>query len=109
VGIGKEWEKRSRLDFSVGVGLTGVALNSKNSIVQEERTASAFTLSGGVLWKPSDIANIGFFIGTDILGLQDVGVDWIYNKQIWMGVGVNISFNEISTDEYQHERSGVNW
>jgi hypothetical protein len=109
IGFGKEWEKRSRFDISLGVGLTGVILNSKNSLVTEERTASAFTLSGGVLWKPNDKANIGVFLGTDILGLQDVGVDWIYNKQIWMGVGVNISFNEISTEEYGHDRQGMHW
>jgi hypothetical protein len=98
-GLGKRSSENSWIDFSLGIGLTGVNLTSKNSDVAEQRTASAFTLSSGVVIKPSKFANIGLFVGWDNLGSNDKDVNWKYNGDMWLGLGINISFNTISTDQ----------
>lgn len=99
VGFGNRYQKDSWFDASFGMGLTGVNLNEKNSNVEEERSATAFTLSLGAVIKPTRYANIGIFIGGDFLGKKDRDVDWKHNKKIWLGLGINVSLNEISTDK----------
>ena len=94
-GFGTNKSARSTLDFSVGVGLTGANLDSLNSDVLDNRTAMAFTLNAGAIWKPTNYANIGLFLGADFLGNRDRSVNWIYNRRPWIGLGINISFNQI--------------
>jgi hypothetical protein len=96
LGLGSQYRKESWADFSIGIGLTGVNLTKKNSNVTEDRTASAFTISGGVLLKASKFANIGIFGGWDLLTQKDKDVKWIYDGQPWLGIGINISFQEIT-------------
>jgi hypothetical protein len=96
-GFGSRSHAESWLDASFGIGLTGVNLNEKNSDVTEARTASAFTLSTGLLFKPSKLANLGVFFGWDYLGSNDKEVNWKYNKKMWVGLGLNITFNEVKT------------
>jgi hypothetical protein len=96
-GVGSKYKKESWADFSVGVGLTGVNLTSNNSDVKDNRTASAFTISGGALAKASKYANIGLFFGWDFLTQKDRSVNWVYDGKPWIGVGINISFQEVST------------
>lgn len=98
-GFGKRTSETSWIDLSLGIGLTGVNLNSNNSNVTDQRTASAFTVSSGVVVKPSKFANIGLFLGWDNLGVNDRDVDWVHNGNLWLGLGINISFNTITTDE----------
>ncbi|WP_299252421.1 hypothetical protein [uncultured Lacinutrix sp.] len=98
-GFGKRTVENSWIDVSVGLGLTGVNLNSNNSIVTEQRTASAITVSSGLVIKPSKFTNIGLFVGFDTLGANDRAVDWEYNENIWLGVGINVSFNTITTNQ----------
>lgn len=98
-GYGSRKDQSSFIDYSVGIGLTSVNLNSKNSLVTEDRTASAFTLSTGVVFRPSKFANIGIFIGWDYLGQKDREINWIHDGDLWMGLGINISFNEVKTSK----------
>ena len=88
----------SQWEGSVGIGLTSVNLNSNNSSVTESRTASAFTLSTGILWKPTDFANFGIFIGWDNLSADDRKSNWKYNKKAWLGLGININFSRIKNN-----------
>lgn len=98
-GFGSIYSDKSWIDASIGIGLTGVNLNPKNSNVTENRTSSAVTFSSGIVLKPAEYANIGFFVGVDMLGQNDLATNWIYNRKVWYGVGINIGFNRISTNK----------
>lgn len=98
-GFGTQTNQVSWFDASVGIGLSSIALSSKNSNVTENRTASALTLSIGGVVKPTSRANIGLFLGGDFLGRNDNNVDWKYDKNLWVGIGVNISFNKVETNK----------
>lgn len=97
-GFGSIYKQDSWLDTSIGIGLTGVNLNNKNSTVTEDRTASAFTFSLGGVIKPAKYANIGLFLGWDFLGQNDNEVDWKYDGKTWVGIGINVSFSEVKTE-----------
>jgi hypothetical protein len=97
-GFGSQKVKSSWFDASLGIGVTGVNLNNKNSLVTEDRTASALTVSLGALFKPAPFANIGIFLGRDYLGQKDSEVKWVHDGKTWLGLGINVSFNEIKTD-----------
>jgi hypothetical protein len=98
-GFGSIYKQDSWFDASIGLGLTGVNLNSKNSNVTEDRTASAFTFSLGGVIKPARYANIGIFMGWDFLGQNDNEVDWKHDGNAWIGLGINVSFNEVKTEK----------
>ncbi|WP_026809924.1 hypothetical protein [Arenibacter latericius] len=98
-GFGTRTKEYSWIDISLGIGLTGVNLNSDNSNISGQRTASAFTISSGIVVKPSKFANLGLFIGSDTLGANDRDVQWIYNRDLWIGLGLNVSFNAITTNQ----------
>lgn len=98
-GFGTLKKPTSWFDFSGGIGLTGISLNSNNSDVLENRTATAITASFGAVFKFNRWANIGLFGGWDWLGAKDRGVNWKYNGDFWIGIGINISFNSIETDK----------
>lgn len=98
-GFGSIYKQDSWFDASIGIGLTSVNLNSKNSNVTEDRTASALTFSLGSVFKPAKYANVGIFLGWDFLGQNDNEVDWKHDGNAWMGLGINISFNEVKTDK----------
>ncbi|MEL6558566.1 MAG: hypothetical protein AAFQ94_10300 [Bacteroidota bacterium] len=99
-GIGTRYKEDSYLNLSLGFGLTGVQLNPENTTLRstgdplsEVRTATAFTTSFGIVLTPSPVANIGVFIGWDNLGRADNDLNWIYEGNTWVGIGVNIRFN----------------
>lgn len=98
-GFGSQTSETSWFDASVGIGLSSIALSEKNSDVLENRTASALTLSIGGVLKPTSRANIGLFLGGDFLGRSDNNVNWKYDKNLWIGIGVNISFNKVETNK----------
>ena len=98
-GFGSRYAQRSFFDASFGVGLTGISLNEGNSSISEDRTASAFTISFGGVMKPAEYANIGIFLGWDLLGQKDNEVDWIYNRKPWLGIGLNINFTQVKTNK----------
>lgn len=98
-GFGTYKSPESWFDLSGGIGLTGVSLNSKNSSVEKERTATAFTTSIGAVLKFNRWANMGLFVGCDWLGAKDREISWHYNGDLWIGLGINISFNSIKTED----------
>lgn len=98
-GFGSRREKHSIADLSLGLGLTSIGLDSLNSEVSENRTASAFTLSMGLVLWPNEHINIGAFVGWDKLGLKDRSTDWIYDGKTWLGLGINIGFEALTTDK----------
>ncbi len=98
-GFGTLKKAESWFDLSGGIGLTGVSLNAKNSEVTEDRTATAFTASIGGVFRFNRWANMGLFLGYDWLGAKDRNVNWKYNGDVWIGLGINISFNSIKTDD----------
>ncbi|MBJ2125420.1 hypothetical protein [Flavobacterium sp. IB48] len=99
VGFGTRQSQLSWFDASVGIGLSTISLDKINSNVTEPRTASALTLSAGGVFKFTSRANLGFFVGGDFLGKKDQSVNWKYNEKLWLGIGINISFNKLETDK----------
>ncbi|WP_167617712.1 hypothetical protein [Maribellus sediminis] len=102
-GFGSYYNQESWFDASLGIGLTKVNLTAKNTknTVPQNRTASAFTLSVGGVFKPAPKINGGVFIGWDFLSADDRDVNWIYNGKMWVGLGINISLNDVETDSNQ--------
>lgn len=99
VGWGRLKSQRSFIDFSLGIGLTKVELNNLNSNVVDNRSSGALTISFGGVFKPIEKANIGVFLGWDLLGASDRDVDWIYNSKPWIGIGINIGIQDIIGDK----------
>lgn len=97
-GFGSIYSEVSFIDVSIGIGITSINLTSKNSVVTEERTATAYTISGGMLFKFTPSANIGIYYGVDLLGKTDSEVKWKHDGKGWLGIGINVSFDVISTD-----------
>lgn len=104
-GFGSIYQKESKLDTSFGIGITGVNLNDKNSAVMEDRTASALTISLGAVYRPAKFANIGLFLGWDFLGQRDKEVNWVHDGDAWLGIGINVSFDEIATDKQSNKNT----
>lgn len=105
-GFGSVYKERSWFDMSFGIGLSSIELNQDNSsLIEENRTAAAFTLSLGALFKPKDYMNFGLFLGWDTLGRDDRSVNWVYDNKPWLGIGINISFNEIVTDNAAKDKN----
>lgn len=82
---------------TIGIGLSTVKLNPKNSNLNSDdensnRTASAFSLSGGFLFELKDNINLSLQYGFDFLGNDDKDINWKYNKKPWLGIGVNVGF-----------------
>lgn len=94
-GWGSRYQAQSQYDVSFGLGLTKIELSPINSGINEERTASALTFSLGGVWKPTPVANVGMFLGWDWLGAKDQNVNWTHDGRVWMGIGINVSFNAL--------------
>lgn len=94
-GFGSIYREESWLYFSLGLGMAQINLNSQNSNVSENRTASALTYSLGLMVNPFKYTSVGLFIGQDKLGETDSGVNWTYDRQSWVGFGVSVNLNEI--------------
>ena len=96
-GFGNQADARSIFDLSFGLGISVISLDMLNSEVTELRTASAFSLSLGMLFTPTSAVNVGVFGGLDMLGRKDQPINWIYNKRPWLGLGINIGLQEITS------------
>jgi hypothetical protein len=94
-GWGSRYQAQSQYDVSFGLGLTKIELSPINSGINVERTASALTFSLGGVWKPTPVANVGIFLGWDWLGAKDQNVNWHHDGRVWMGIGINVSFNAL--------------
>lgn len=97
-GFGTRKSKESLFDLSFGLGLSSANLDNLNSDEEENRTASAFTTSFGLVFRPSKVASIGFFLGHDYLGQKDIKSNWDYNKKLWSGLGININLDAVTTN-----------
>lgn len=95
LGFGRRDKEKSWFDASIGLGISSINLNSSNSNVTEDRTASALTASFGAVIKPAENVNFGLFLGGDFLNKNDRKTDWVHNGNLWIGLGINISFNKI--------------
>lgn len=108
LGIGKVRSPNSYVDCSLGFSITKINLSSDNSAVSESRTASALTFSSGLIFKLDQFfkspyiaknpINVGFFAGFDSLGATDLKAGWIYNKQLWIGIGLNVGISPVATN-----------
>ena len=102
--LNKKIDDRWILEPNFGVGLAKINLNPKNSDVLESRTASAFSLSTGLMLHFSEKINAGYFIGWDFLSNADADVNWIHNQKLWLGLGINIGFS-ISKSKQSKEKN----
>lgn len=92
-------ENKDLLTPTIGIGLATINLNPKNSNLEvsdnedANRTASAFSLSGGLMYQFTNTINIGFQYGFDFLGNNDKEVKWKYDRKSWLGIGINIGLS----------------
>ncbi|MEP5339518.1 MAG: hypothetical protein ABJL44_14005 [Algibacter sp.] len=92
-------EDKDLLTPTIGLGLATINLNPKNSnleVTDDEdtnRTASAFSMSWGLMYQFTNSINIGFQYGFDFLGNNDKEVKWKYDKKPWLGIGINIGLS----------------
>lgn len=107
-GFGHKDNTESWLDASVGIGVTSISLTQDNSKVTENRTATALTLSGGTVFKVGTNANIGLFLGGDFLNGNDKKTDWIYNGNLWIGVGINVNLTKVETNQSSEKSKKYN-
>lgn len=79
----------------VGFGITSVTLDNTNSNKEEASNLTAFTPNIGCLLNINENINFGLFLGKDILADKDKRqFSWKYNKDTWLGFGINISFSK---------------
>jgi len=99
--------EHSFVDFSTGLSITKVNLNSINSDLGKEETdyanidvlnPTALTFTLGITMNLAKNINVGSYYGWDFLSTADQKTNWIYNKKPWLGFGVNISFNNDKND-----------
>lgn len=89
-------ENKDLITPTLGIGLATINLNPKNSNLEESddnnanRTASAFSISGGLMYQFNSAINVGIQYGFDFLGNNDKDVRWKYDRKPWVGVGINI-------------------
>lgn len=95
----REIEDRWIFEPSFGIGLSSINLNSKNSSVEKERSASAFTLSTGMIFHFDSTINLGLFVGFDFLGNNDQDINWKYDSNPWLGIGINVGFSVSKSKE----------
>lgn len=87
---------------TLGIGLSTVNLNPENSDLisgseSENRTASALTLSTGLMIQFSNTINLGFQLGFDYLSNSDKSIRWKYDRKPWLGIGINIGISVSET------------
>ncbi len=98
-------ENKWIIETTLGIGLSNVNLNPKNSDLEAtdgedaNRSASAFSLSGGLMVHLSETINLGIQYGWDYLGNNDKDIRWKYDKKPWLGIGINIGFSVSETKE----------
>lgn len=98
-GFGNKSSTTSWIDGSFGIGFTSIPLTTDNSKVTQNRSATALTLSTGAVIKFSQDANLGIFLGGDFLNANDSKTDWIYDRNLWIGIGINVNLSRVKTTE----------
>lgn len=105
--FGLRTKEHATIDFSIGIGITKVALNKENSDLGEEGldfenvdvlSPAAFTISFGAHITLAKNVNFGIYYGWDKLSSADNKAKWIYNKKPWLGIGLNVGFSGKAND-----------
>lgn len=91
--MSKKIDNKWILEPNIGFGISKINLNANNSDVTENRSASAFSTSLGLILRVTSDINLGMFLGKDFLGKNDLDTNWKYNKKTWLGLGLNVGFS----------------
>jgi hypothetical protein len=104
-----EFTKKFTSSFVGGIGISSIGIDSTNTRGKTKKTTnlSAFTISGGVLFAWTNL-NVTINVGSDFLGNADKNVGWIYDKKIWVGVGIGYNLFDTgkSDDKIEPKDSG---
>jgi len=103
--LNRKVEDRWILQPNIGIGLSDIPLNERNSNVEEAENRAAMSLSMGLLLNISKDVNLGVFYGFDRLNKANQSVNWKYQNKGWLGFGINIGFtsNKSSTSEIKNK------
>ncbi|WP_456441194.1 hypothetical protein [Psychroserpens sp.] len=103
--LNRKVEDRWILQPNIGIGLSDIPLNERNSNVEEAENRTAMSLSMGLLLNISKDVNLGVFYGFDRLNKANQSVNWKYQNKGWLGFGINIGFasNKSSTSEIKNK------
>lgn len=104
--LSRKLNDRWIIEPNFGIGLAKINLNSKNSNVSEARTASAFSISSGLILHFSKTINLGCFVGWDFLSNEDANINWVHNGKPWLGIGINIGFNISKSKDSKQTNAG---
>ena len=90
-------ERNRYFEFTGGIGITKVNLKPSNSNLENETLSpAAFTIAFGGIFHYDNV-NAGLFLGWDtISGEEQQKYDWIHNKTLWLGLGLNIGISDTS-------------
>ena len=78
----------------VGIGVTGIDINTANSNSTTVAKLTAYTVNTGGLVYITENINVGILVGWDILSATDQkNYGWKYNGKPWLGLGINFSFS----------------
>lgn len=101
VGFGRKFGRNKTLNYVIGVGIAAIKLDSANTKGKISQTSdrAAISISNGLIFQYKQI-QIGYIVGWDFLNQNSVD-NWIYNKKVWMslGVGVNVFKAEDSKEK----------
>ena len=78
----------------IGIGVTGIDINTANSRSTVVAKPIAYTVNTGGLIFIKENINIGVLLGWDILSAADQeNYGWKHNGKPWLGLGINFSFS----------------
>ncbi len=90
------------VNFLGGVGLSSVPVDSFSTkgLIKQSTNAAAVSLNGAIIYQRNNL-QAGLFFGIDNLA-GELGRQWIYKNDVWMGFGVGISlFRSKYTEDKQ--------
>jgi len=99
IRINRRVENGFALEPIFGFGLSSIKLDETNSTKTEPTNISAFTLNTGVLIHITNNINVGLTYGIDNISQSDQNnYNWKYQNKGWLGLGINIAFNNQSNN-----------
>ena len=100
------------IELTAGVAITQINLNYEVYdsggvfLSNESATPTALTLAFGGVWHFAPNVNAGVFVGWDHLKETDqILYKWEYNKKLWVGLGVNLSFGKDKAQNSQEKEN----
>ena len=100
------------IELTAGVAITQINLNYEVYdsggvfLSNESATPTALTLAFGGVWHFASNVNAGVFVGWDHLKETDqILYKWEYNKKLWVGLGVNLSFGKDKAQNSQEKEN----